>query len=241
MKESKKINVYDQYLPLVKKIVHQFLIKIPKSGIRQEEIQDIEGAAWEGLSLGLHKYEQNNDTGTTLLTFLSYQIKFSILNYIQNESRTVRISSYMQGVMKHNGESGFKKNVSLDNDHFKPNMEGTEEQEEEVNSRLSKIYGSIEDTGGVSMNYEEYANSKDDVLYQQIVNTIQPQTEVQYRNINILCEDFGICGFEKLERKVICKKYGITDGNICIIVKKLIKKLSNNKYFKQYLRRTFLS
>lgn len=238
MKESKNVNVYIQYLPLVKKIVHQFLIKIPKSSLSTDEIKDMEGAAWEGLSLGLHKFEQNNETGTTLLTFLSYQIKFSILNYIQNESRTVRISSYRQGIMKHNGESGFKKNLSLDNDHFKHNMEDTEEQEDQTNSHWNKIYGNIEED---IVDYEAYANSKDDVLYQQIVNTIQPETEVQYRNINILCEDFGICGFEKLERKVICKKYGITDGNISIIIKKLIGKLSNNEYFKQYLRRTFLS
>lgn len=244
--KQKNVNVYDQYLPLVKKIVHQFLIRIPKSCLSGEEIKDMEGAAWEGLSLGLVRYEESNKSSTSLITFLSYQIRFSILNYIQNESRTVRISSYKQGKMRQHGESGFKKNVSLDlNEGFfleNNNSNGEEEALPVNGGNINNIGSSIFGDSTYNMeSYEDYAGSIDDILYQQIVKVISPESEVQYRNINILCEDFGICGFEKLDRKVISKKYGISDANICLIIKRQIQKMRDNDNFKQYLRSTFLS
>lgn len=240
--KQKNVNVYDQYLPLVKKIVHQFLIRIPKSCLSGEEIKDMEGAAWEGLSLGLVRYEESNKSSTSLITFLSYQIRFSILNYIQNESRTVRISSYKQGKMRQQGESGFKKNVSLDlNEGFFGEF-GKEDTEENLPAPTGIGCTSIFGDSTYNMeSYEDYAGSIDDILYQQIVKVISPESEVQFRNINILCEDFGICGFEKLDRKVISKKYGISDANICLIIKRQIQKMRDNDNFKQYLRSTFLS
>ena len=86
-----------KYLPLVHKIANQFYKKTP---IDNDEIL---GSALEGLADAINSYQE--DKGQNFSQYAAYQIRYSILNFINNAGYPIKLSVYNQKKQKENGGS----------------------------------------------------------------------------------------------------------------------------------------
>lgn len=93
MTERDKLAI--QYTPLVYKVARSFFGKTPMTD------EDIIGSAYEGLVQAMNKYKEG--TSQSFKQYAAYQIRYAILNHINQEGYIVKFSAYNQNKAKEKG------------------------------------------------------------------------------------------------------------------------------------------
>lgn len=229
-KEEEKL-----YNSIVYKIAKQLYKSVSTS--RSVDFTDLISAGNEGIALGLNKYDESKSPNLKgKISVLSYYVRFRILNYLSSESRTVRIPI----TTLNKEEKKITHNISFDGSELL-----TESETE------NWIYKKISDTVGIyeisqadfSDGYndfeEENESKENNKLYKLLLNSIKSPNQQTIKYFHILCEDYGICGFEKLSRKQMMKKYGITNSAITQGIGRILKIFQKDKNLKEVLMDIF--
>lgn len=106
-----------QYEVLVCKLTKQFFSKNCGAW------EDLKSLAYEGLALAIEKYDDERSE-MTFTQYAAFAIRNNILNGLNNETRTVKMTAYMQSKAKETGDAVFN-TISIDrnirsNDEKKP-------------------------------------------------------------------------------------------------------------------------
>ena len=104
--EKERNELAKQYEPLVNKLTKQYTSRI------QVEWNVVKSMAQEGLVIAMNSYDETKSK-MTFTQFAAFAIRNNILSKLDEELRTVKLSSYAQKKVKEAGESLFN-TVSID-------------------------------------------------------------------------------------------------------------------------------
>lgn len=190
---KEKNDLAHQYEPLVIKITNQFHTK--KCGTWNQ----LSGAAWEGFARAINTYDEKRSK-MTFMQFAGFSIRNNILNYLNNESRVVKINAYNQEKIKKNG-GGAKElfnSVSMD-----------------------QLYGNRQD-GEMSKEFKYNLYSKpncDGDVFEFLYSKIDAEFNEMEREI--FYKTFGLKDYEVTKGMDLAKDFNISHCKVSRIIKKV--------------------
>ena len=192
LNQREKNKLAKQYEPLVNKLVKQFSTKVAI------DWYEIKSMAYEGLALAIEKYDDER-SNMTFTQYAAFAIKNNILTCLDNESRTVKMTNYMQKKAAEIGDPVFT-SVSIDrsiryDDEKKP-----------LEVKLGMVSNETFSDGDVF----EY-------LY------IRLEEKFKEMDRNIFYMAFGLHGSDEWKGKDIAKKFDISEGLVSRKIKKIIE------------------
>lgn len=181
-------NVTKMYMPMVYKIVNQY---IGKSSFTKQELIS---SALEGFALAIDKWKQNPTDGKNSVafkTYAAYSVQHQILNDINKHSHAL---SGGNGYNTKNGSSHLDA-FSLDR------MLGRDDDGDFKQDHL-KALGTIDQT----------INKDSDKLWNEIYKILDKQ--FNQKTLDIFYRFFGLHGYKREKSKDIAKSLGMSEGNI---------------------------
>lgn len=202
-----KREVIKLYMPLIYKIVNQF---VNKSKLNKAELMS---AAMIGFNDAIKDYDPNNESHVSFKTFASFRVRQQILNDINAYGHSFSGTSWYSAKLAKQGK------VSLDAvsiDSFM-NDEG-----EWTNDRIASL--GVED------------KDKDDTeKWNKVFKAIEDKFKV--RDVDIFYRYFGLNGRKKEKSKDIAKSYGMSEGFIRnSVINKMLSFLRTNNELLNILR-----
>ena len=189
--EKERNELAKQYEPLVNKLTKQYTSRI------QVEWNVVKSMAQEGLVIAMNSYDETKSK-MTFTQFAAFAIRNNILSKLDEELRTVKLSSYAQKKVKEAGESLFN-TVSID----QPIPADTDIKPREI-----------------VMGMYENAKFDDGDVYDYLYSRIDEKfTE---RDCKIFYKTFGLKGEEEMKGKDIAAEMGISEGLVSQKVKKIV-------------------
>ena len=189
-----------KYEPLVNKITNQFVqkTKMPWSMIKS--------MAYEGLVLAFKNYDPKRSE-LTFLQFAGYSIRNMILTAIYEESRTVKMNQY---------------NVAQATEQGAPiyNMVNFDQLLDDSQERDSSK--SIE----IKLNLYENEKFSCGNVYEYLYYRIEHK--FKQRDCEVFYKVFGLKGFVDEKSQDVAKFYGVSNGLISQIVKKIIEYIKSD-------------
>lgn len=181
-----------QYMPLVKKISYQLF---NKSSLEYEEV---EGYAWEGFVLAMNKYDPER-SNLSFKQYAAWSIRNSILNGINADSRTIKVSYYKQKQMKEN------------------------EQEMPFSISLEKNFSNDDHLYELGFEDNILFDNPWEVLIKELNREFKPEWVDMFLSI------YGIDGRETVSCKELAKKYNISPALITVRKNKMIKYIQSKQ------------
>lgn len=207
--EFEKNELVKQYEPLIAKLVNQFFSKGTTTW------DQLKSMAYEGFALAINNYDDERSK-MTFTQYAAFSIRNNILNGLNNELRTVKLSAYAQQKCKE--------------------WYGEESKAATFNTTsLSTIERSNQDGGNDSVRccsrdtYSReyklgvYTNAlfADGDVYEYLYSRIESQfPESTY---NLFYHTFGLKDFEEMKGIDLAKKYKTSPTTISIKVNKVVK------------------
>lgn len=189
--EKERNELAKQYEPLVNKLTKQYTSRI------QVEWNVVKSMAQEGLVIAMNSYDETKSK-MTFTQFAAFAIRNNILSKLDEELRTVKLSSYAQKKVKEAGESLFN-TVSID----QPIPADADIKPREI-----------------VMGMYENAKFDDGDVYDYLYSRIDEKfTE---RDCKIFYKTFGLKGEEEMKGKDIAAEMGISEGLVSQKVKKIV-------------------
>lgn len=202
--EFEKNELVKQYEPLIAKLVNQFF---SKGATTWDQLKSM---AYEGFALAINNYDDERSK-MSFTQYAAFSIRNNILNGLNNELRTVKLSAYAQQKCKEwYGEeskaatfnttslSAIERNIYDDSSHGR-----------DMHSREYKL--------GVYTN----ALFADGDVYEYLYSRIESQfPESTY---NLFYHTFGLKDFEEMKGVDLAKKYKTSPTTISIKVNKVVK------------------
>ena len=189
--EKERNELAKQYEPLVNKLTKQYTSRI------QVEWNVVKSMAQEGLVIAMNSYDETKSK-MTFTQFAAFAIRNNILSKLDEELRTVKLSSYAQKKVKEAGESLFN-TVSID--------------------QPIPADADIKPRENVMGMYEN-AKFDDGDVYDYLYSRIDEKfTE---RDCKIFYKTFGLKGEEEMKGKDIAAEMGISEGLVSQKVKKIV-------------------
>ena len=189
--EKDRNELAKQYEPLVNKLTKQYTSRI------QVEWNIVKSMAQEGLVIAMNSYDETKSK-MTFTQFAAFAIRNNILSKLDEELRTVKLSSYAQKKAKEAGESLFN-TVSIDQ---------PVSADEDVKPRETV------------MGMYESAKFDDGDVYDYLYSRIDEK--FLERDCKIFYKTFGLKGEEEMKGKDIAAEMGISEGLVSQKVKKII-------------------
>ena len=189
--EKDRNELAKQYEPLVNKLTKQYTSRI------QVEWNIVKSMAQEGLVIAMTSYDETKSK-MTFTQFAAFAIRNNILSKLDEELRTVKLSSYAQKKAKEAGESLFN-TVSIDQ---------PVSADEDVKPRE------------IVMGMYESAKFDDGDVYDYLYSRIDEK--FLERDCKIFYKTFGLKGEEEMKGKDIAAEMGISEGLVSQKVKKII-------------------
>lgn len=190
--DRQKNEVAKKYNNLVVKITKQFFNK----GFQNWD--QIESMAWEGLALAIDKYDDER-SNMNFTQYAAFAIRNNILNCLTEESRTVKMSHYMQQKAKEKGDALFT-TVSLDR-----KIDTQNEDDKRIKEFKFNAYTKASFADGDTFEY----------LYSRL-NEKFPKRECE-----MFYKAFGLNGYDDTKGKDIAKEYGVSEGLVSQKIKKM--------------------
>lgn len=182
--EKGKRDVVKMYMPLIYKIVNQW---VGKSKLTKAELMS---AAMMGFNDAINNWNPEADKAVSFKTFASYCVRQQILNDINEYGHTLSGTSWYAAEKAKKGEVKLDA-TSLDsfmnddgdwtNDHLA--ALGQEDKDKDDTDKWKKVFKAIED-------------------------------KFKVRDVDIFYRYFGLNGRKKEKSKDIAKSYGMSEGNI---------------------------
>ena len=182
--EKGKRDVVKMYMPLIYKIVNQW---VGKSKLTKAELMS---AAMMGFSDAINHWDPEADKAVSFKTFASYCVRQQILNDINEYGHTLSGTSWYSAELAKQGKVKLDA-TSLDNmmnddgdwtnDHLA--ALGQEDKDKDDTDKWKKVFKAIED-------------------------------KFKVRDVDIFYRYFGLNGRKKEKSKDIAKSYGMSEGNI---------------------------
>ena len=189
--EKERNELAKQYEPLVNKLTKQYTSRI------QVEWNVVKSMAQEGLVIAMNSYDETKSK-MTFTQFAAFAIRNNIVSKLDEELRTVKLSSYAQKKVKEAGESLFN-TVSID----QPIPADADIKPREI-----------------VMGMYENAKFDDGDVYDYLYSRIDEKfTE---RDCKIFYKTFGLKGEEEMKGKDIAAEMGISEGLVSQKVKKIV-------------------
>lgn len=192
MTQREKNNLAMQYEALVNKLVKQFSSKVCVNW------QDIKSMAYEGLALAIEKYDEER-SDMTFTQYAAFAIRNNILTGLTNETRTVKMTAYMQGKAAEAGESLFT-SISIDR-----SMRADDEKKP-----LEVKLGMVSDETFSDGDVFEYLN-------------VRLLENFKERDVKMFYKTFGLMGEDDMKGKDIAKEFGVSGAVISNKVNKILK------------------
>jgi RNA polymerase sigma factor (sigma-70 family) len=192
--EKERNDLAKQYEPLVNKLTKQYASKV------KIEWNQVKSMAYEGLVIAMNTYDSNRSS-MTFMQFAAFAIRNNILSRLDDELRTVKMSSYAQKKAKERGDAVFN-TISIDH-----TVTGSEDSDN-IKTRETV------------MGLAEKAKFDDGDVYEYLYSRIDE--EFPERDRNIFYKSFGLKGFEEMKGKDIAKEYGISEGLVSQKIKKIV-------------------
>lgn len=192
MTQREKNNLAMQYEALVNKLVKQFSSKVCVNW------QDIKSMAYEGLALAIEKYDEER-SDMTFTQYAAFAIRNNILTGLTNETRTVKMTAYMQGKATEAGESLFT-SISIDR-----SMRADDEKKP-----LEVKLGMVSDETFSDGDVFEYLN-------------VRLLENFKERDVKMFYKTFGLMGEDDMKGKDIAKEFGVSGAVISNKVNKILK------------------
>lgn len=189
--EKERNELAKQYEPLVNKLTKQYTSRI------QVEWNIVKSMAQEGLVIAMNSYDETKSK-MSFTQFAAFAIRNNILSKLDEELRTVKLSSYAQKKAKEAGESLFN-TVSIDQ---------PVSADEDVKPRE------------IVMGMYESAKFDDGDVYDYLYSRIDEK--FLERDCKIFYKTFGLKGEEEMKGKDIAVEMGISEGLVSQKVKKII-------------------
>lgn len=191
LSEADKTAVVESCRKLISKIVKQFHERV------NYPWDQLESMALEGLALAMNKYDKDASS-MSFFSYAGYAIRNNILNNLDKELRTVRMSSYAIQRARANGENLFTTS-SLDNG----------------------IYPSGQASGSKHCNYLDFKyrfdapDFADGNVYEYLYTRIDDA--FSERDCMIFYKVFGLKSFEPHKNKDVAAELGVSE---CLITQK---------------------
>lgn len=189
--EKERNELAKQYEPLVNKLTKQYTSRI------QVEWNVVKSMAQEGLVIAMNSYDETKSK-MTFTQFAAFAIRNNILSKLDEELRTVKLSSYAQKKVKEAGESLFN-TVSID----QPIPADADIKPREI-----------------VMGMYENAKFDDGDVYDYLYSRIDEK--FIERDCKIFYKTFGLKGEEEMKGKDIAAEMGISEGLVSQKVKKIV-------------------
>lgn len=215
--EKGRTAVAKQYAPLVYKVVAQFHGKSPL------DKAELTSAGLEGLTYAMNTYrkeekdpeldaEGQKAKGLSFKQYAAWCIRNKILNEINDNSRTVKISQYYYDKAKANDEE-LPSNISLD---FTPDGE-------EFNV---DYFAELQTSPG--------AGRRDELKeWDKIVKILGDKFAA--RDVQMFLKTFGLGNHKQMKGNQIAKEFKVTPAMVTYTVKKIIEFLKSTKATKEIL------
>ena len=196
-----KRDVVNMYMPLIHKIVNQFMGK----GLKLSK-PELMSAALMGFNDAINNWNPDADKAVSFKTFASYCVRQQILNDINEYGHTLSGTSWYAAEKAKKGE------VKLDGSSLDSFMN---DDGDWTNDRLAAL--GVED------------KDKDDTeLFKKVYKAIEDKFKV--RDVDIFYRYFGLNGRKKEKSKDIAKSYGMSEGNIRnSVINKILAYLRTDK------------
>jgi len=196
-----KRDVVTMYMPLIHKIVNQFVGK----GLKLSK-PELMSAALMGFNDAINNWNPNADKAVSFKTFASYCVRQQILNDINEYGHTLSGTSWYAAEKAKKGE------VKLDGASLDSFMN---DEGDWTNDRLAAL--GVED------------KDKDDTEHwKKVFKAIEDKFKV--RDVDIFYRYFGLNGRKKEKSKDIAKSYGMSEGNIRnSVINKILAYLRTDK------------
>lgn len=218
--DKSRNNIAIKYTPLVHKICKQYY---GKSNLNYEDLLSV---AFDGLTYAMNTYgkksnikddniDSKNISSQSFLQWAAYIIRFTILDAIAHESRTVRIAkSQLNKERKKNGQNTKSNTVSGD---LKVGINNSEDGNKTVFDFID------------SQEYSDSALDKADLdkVWGEIYTRIKKEFGEQI--FNIWCGFYGINGKEKLKNKELAATYNVSNSSITYYCTKVNNYLQKDK------------
>ena len=189
--EKERNELAKKYEPLVNKLTKQYTSKI------QVEWNIVKSMAQEGLVIAMNSYDETKSK-MSFTQFAAFAIRNNILSKLDEELRTVKLSSYAQKKAKEAGESLFN-TVSIDQPI---------PADEDIKPRE------------IVMGMYENAKFDDGDVYDYLYSRIDEK--FLERDCKIFYKTFGLKGEEEMKGKDIAAEMGISEGLVSQKVKKIV-------------------
>ena len=206
--------VAKQFVPLVYKIVNQFL---NKSSLNKAELIS---AGLMGLTKAMNTYNKptqetidGNIKYTTFKQYAAYMIRYQILDDINNYSRAVSISAYYQKKEEETGENTTF--LSLDQKYNSDSSDGDD------NKFNQDHFNAIADELNVTNSLDNEETNKLWKSFYSKIEQLFPK-----RDCDIFYKISGINGYNRVKGKDLAKELHVSPAAITLIYKKMIKKIA---------------
>lgn len=212
METTNNNQLVKQYEPLINKITAQFFNKTVF------DWDSIKSMAYEGFALAIKNYDPER-SNMNFMQYAAYSIRNNILNCLDNELRTVKLSNYAQQKSVEKGESLF--NTIPINNMIDSSLDFI------VSPDKIKLQQMINDT-----NIEYEINKKDSLglLLEYIKHNFK---YVQYKQF---CMYYGLEGYEEHSNKEIANLFKVTPSTVSQNIHKIIDYIKKNKNLKNLLK-----
>lgn len=229
--EKSRNDIAKKYTPLVHKICKQYY---GKSNFTYEDLLSV---AFDGLTYAMNSYGGKKDkeklkdidvskySTQSFLQWAAYIIRFSILDAIAHESRTVRIAkSQLNKERKETGQNSKSNTVSGD---LKVGINNSEDG----NKTLFDFIDSQE--------YSDSSLDQDDLdkVWGEIYERIKK--EFGEKIFNIWCGFYGMNNHPKLKNKELAKKYDVSNSSITYYCTKVNTYIQKDKKTFKLLREVY--
>lgn len=195
--ENEYGSYFKQYEKLIHKIAHQY------EGVSNESYDDLYSASCEGFIKALKSYDGQGNFNQ----WLAFGCRNSVLNAINNYSRTITVPAYGQKQIE-SGKSEAISTTSLD-----------------INFDGEDIYTDHIIAIGV-----EDSNVQEEDSFARLYKTIEENFDAQ--SVEILYKKYGLNGRKQTKCADIAAEYGLTGPKVSSTLKKIYTFIANDQTLK---------
>lgn len=223
--EKGRNEIVKKYDKLCWKIAREYI------GKSTFELDDLYSYALEGLTNAMNWYgkktKRNNadEEKIKAFTFYSYAsriIRFTIIGAIREESHTVRIPVSQQNKEREERGANTVSNTISGDRGIGPDSEGNEK------SMFDKLSASMDiQDGDEKINKEDFLK-----IWKEIFDKLKKK--FSERDLNILCDVWGVYGHKELKGREIADKYGLkSKSSATYISSKVFKEIEKDDKLKE--------
>ena len=193
-KSPKESNAFvKKYERLINRITNQFYSKV------STEWDTIYSMALEGFTLAINKYDESK-SNMDFTQYAAYSMRNQILTSLDDELRTVRLSSYAQGVLAKRGEEHQFTSISLE----------VNDNDDESNTR------SVNPIKNACIVPKWIDGDIYDYLYKRI------EAKFKERDCEIFYMIFGLKDYDINKAVDVANHFNITEGRVSQCLKRII-------------------